>query len=102
MEKDEVETKGRASEVGTSDKIPTKVPTISVCSEGWTSLGTFERLGPWARATQGSLEGLREIVQSPIFSKSESGSGQNATWYTGLVHTGSKLVDAEIFRQAED
>ena len=39
--KDEIEKKwsgalvGRVSEVGTSDKIPTKVPTISVCSEGW-------------------------------------------------------------------
>ena len=36
MERDEVETKwngaliGRASEVGTNDKIPTKVPTILV------------------------------------------------------------------------
>ena len=100
--KDEIEKKwsgalvGRVSEVGTSDKIPTKVPTISVCSAGLTSLGTLERLGPWAPAKQGSLVDLREIVQSPIFLKSESGSDQNATWCTGKVHTGAKLVDAKM------
>ena len=44
VEKDEAESKwseawvGRASEVGTVDKIPTEVPTIWVRSEGWTSL----------------------------------------------------------------
>ena len=36
----------RVTEVGTSDKIPTKIPTSSMCSEVLTSLGMFERLGP--------------------------------------------------------
>ena len=64
--------------------------------------GNVRTAWPMGPATQGSLEGLREIVQSPIFSKSESGSGQNATWCTGMVHTGATVVDAKIFQNGQE
>ena len=96
VEKGEIEKEwsgalvGHVSEVGTCDKIPTKVLTSSVCSEVLTSFGMFERLGPWAPAKRESLVGLLERVLSPIFSTSESEneSDQNATWGTEGSHWG--------------